>query len=203
MKKIGIAGTIAAGKTTVSYLLKRMGFVIFNSDQYAKMTTFPGKPAYQEIIDTFGEDILDQNKEIDRAKLASIIFEDEEKRQALNAIVHPKVKEGLLQFFERNQEQALVFAEVPLLFEVGWQDLFDETWVITCKKEVAIERMMEDRAYTKEEAFARYESQMENDRQIELADVVIYNDTTIADLNQKVNAEIRRLRMEVRNGIKE
>lgn len=200
MLKIGVAGTIAAGKTTVSILLKRRGFAVFNSDQYAKMATHHTNPCFAKIREAFGEDLIDTDGNIDRAKLADVIFHDESARQKLNGIVHPYVKEGLLKFFERNAGQPAVFAEVPLLFEAGWQDLFDHTLVITCSRETAIRRMMEERDYSEEEAGARYDSQMSSDQQVLLADQVIYNDGTLEDLDHTVNFYIRDLREEIRHG---
>ncbi|MDO4415493.1 MAG: dephospho-CoA kinase [Erysipelotrichaceae bacterium] len=200
MIKIGVAGTIAAGKTSVSILLKRRGFAVFNSDQYARMATHKNNPCFAKIIEAFGDELIDKDGDIDRAKLAAIVFHDEEARLKLNSITHPYVKEGLLKFFERNSEQPAVFAEVPLLFEAGWQDLFDHTLVITCKKETAIRRMMEDRDYTEEEALARYQSQIDPEKQIALADRVIHNDGTLEDLDHEINLYIRDLRKEIRNG---
>lgn len=200
MLKIGVAGTIAAGKTTVSILLKRRGFAVFNSDQYAKMATHHTNPCFAKIVAAFGEDLIGEDGNIERAKLADMIFHDESARQKLNGIVHPYVREGLLKFFERNADQPAVFAEVPLLFEAGWQDLFDHTLVITCSRETAIRRMIQDRDYSEEEANARYDSQMANDQQILLADQVIYNDGTLEDLDHTVNFYIRDLREEIRHG---
>lgn len=200
MIRIGVTGTIAAGKTSVSILLKQRGFAVFNSDQYARMTTHPSNPCFPLIVDAFGEEIIGEDGSIDRAKLAAVVFHDEEARKTLNGITHPYVREGLLKFFERNSDQPAVFAEVPLLFEAGWQDLFDHTLVITCSKETAIRRMMEDRDYTEEEAEARYSSQIDPQRQISLADHVIYNDGTLTDLDHSVNLYIRDLRKEIRHG---
>ena len=152
------------------------------------------------FIEAFGNDIIGSDGDIDRKKLADVIFHDEEKRKQLNAIVHPYVREGLMKFFERNKDNPAVFAEVPLLFEAGWQDLFDMSVVITCSKETAIKRMMEDRDYTEEEALSRYESQLDPQLQISLADKVIYNDSSLSDLDHEINMMIRDLRKEIRNG---
>lgn len=200
MLKIAVTGTIAAGKTSVSILLKRRGFAVFNSDQYARLTTHRGNPCCEKILETFGQDLADENGDIDRAKLAAVVFGNEEARKQLNAITHPFVKEGLLRFFERNSEQPAVFAEVPLLFEAGWQDLFDHILVITCSKETAITRMMEERDYTREQALARYESQIDPEKQISMADQVIYNDGSLEELDHSVNLYIRDLRKEIRHG---
>lgn len=200
MLKIAVTGTIAAGKTSVSILLKRRGFAVFNSDQYARLTTHRGNPCCEKILAAFGQDLADENGDIDRAKLAAVVFGNEEARKQLNAITHPFVKEGLLRFFERNSEQPAVFAEVPLLFEAGWQDLFDHILVITCSKETALTRMMEERDYTREQALARYESQIDPEKQISMADQVIYNDGSLEELDHSVNLYIRDLRKEIRHG---
>ncbi|MDO5108543.1 MAG: dephospho-CoA kinase [Erysipelotrichaceae bacterium] len=200
MKKIGITGTIAAGKTSVSILLKRRGFSVFNSDQYARMATNSNNPCFAKIVEAFGEEIIGCDGDIDRKKLADAVFHDEEKRQILNGIVHPYVREGLLKFFERHAESPVVFAEVPLLFEAGWQELFDMSLVITCDEETAIARMMEDRGYSEEEARARYQSQLDPQKQISMADKVIYNNSTLSDLDHEINLFVRDLRKEIRNG---
>ena len=200
MIKIGMAGTIASGKTTVSILLKRRGFPVFNSDQYAKMALHPNNPCFEKIVNRFGKEVIGEDGRISSSALAGIIFHDDQAREDLNAITHPYVKEGLLKFFERNQEIPAVFAEVPLLFDAGWQDLFDHTLVITCCRETAVKRMMEDRDYTEEEANARYDSQMDPAKQCAMADKVIHNDGSLEELDHQINLYIRDLRKEIRHG---
>lgn len=194
MKKIGITGTIAAGKTTVSILLRRRGMQVFNCDQYSRMTTHAGNPVFSRIIDAFGTGIIGSDGDIDRKILAAIVFNDEEKRRKLNSIVHPYVIDGMRKFFENRKDLPFAFAEVPLLFEAGLENEFDEICVVTCRKETAVKRMMEDRDYTEEEALKRYESQIDPVKQIEAADTVIYNDGSLKDLDQVVNKWLRQLR---------
>lgn len=197
MIKIGITGTIASGKTSFSILLKRRGFSVFNADQYAKMATHAGNPCFDALIEVLGEDVKDSSGDIDRKKMADCIFHDEDKRKAVNAIVHPYVQVGMEKFFTSHNKDAFVFAEVPLLFEAGLQDAFDEIICITCQKDVAIRRMMEDREYSEEEANARYQSQMHSYQ--DKASIVIENDTDLKALDAKVNQLVGTLRRKTRH----
>lgn len=200
MLKIGITGTIASGKTSVSILLRRRGFAVFNSDNYAKMATHKGNPCFSSLVALLSNDVVDASGDIDRKKMAEQIFHDENKRKAVNEIVHPYVKEGMSHFFENHREDAIVFAEVPLLFEANMQNEFDKIVVVTCDKETAIKRMMEDREYTEEQALARFDSQLDPEYQKSLADTVIENNGDLKQLDSLMNKYIGALRKEIRNG---
>ena len=186
MKKIGLTGTIAAGKTTVSILLRRKGYHVFDCDGYSHILYQQNNPCYQKIVSAFGEGILEENREIDRKKLASLIFSDEAARQKINRIVHPAMIEGMLNFFARHAEEPIVFAEVPLLFEAGMQEYFDEILVVTCSRETALQRMMRDRGYSREEAEARYAKTMRGFSQQDHV-VLMENDGNLQELNERVN----------------
>ena len=194
MLKIGITGTIASGKTSVSILLRRHGFAVFNSDSYARMCTHNGNVICEQLKQKLPKEIADRNGDIDRAKLADLIFHDEEARLLVNSLTHPYVREGMEKFFASHSEDRIVFAEVPLLFEAKMEDAFDRILVVTCSKETAVRRMMEDRGYTEEEALSRYHTQMDPSAQTEKADDVLYNDGTLAELNSAVNRYLAKLR---------
>lgn len=200
MLKTGITGTIASGKTSVSILFRKRGFAVFNSDQYAKMATHAGNPCFEPLLDLLGKDVLDSYGDIDHQKMATCIFHDEEKRKAVNAIVHPYVIRGMEHFFDSHQKDKLVFAEVPLLFEAGIESMFDQILVVTCTHDTAIARMVRDRDYTEEQAEARYRSQMPPEEQVHRADLVIHNDADLKELDHQVNLITGQLRRMERNG---
>ena len=200
MKKIGITGTIASGKSSVSISLKRRGMPVFNADNYSKISLHQGSECYEQLVKILGSDVLDDNRDIDAHKMASLIFDDEEKRVAVNHAVHPFVKKGMEKFFLSHADKPLVFAEVPLLFESHWEDEFDAVCVATCSHEEAVRRMMKDRSYTKEEAEKRYASQMDPEKQKEKADYVLVNDGDRKELEQQINLWVGQLRKETRHG---
>ncbi len=200
MKKIGITGTIASGKTTVSILLRRRGMAVFNSDNYSKMALHRGNPCQPKLTAVLGEDVLDQNGDIEAKKMAAAIFLDEEKRLAVNRIVHPYVREGMHRFFASHADDAFVFAEVPLLFEAGWEEDFDEIVLVVCDQETAVQRMMDDRGYSREEALDRYHSQIDPEIQKQKADRIIDNSRGLRELDSEINAWMREMRKEMRDG---
>ena len=196
--KFAITGTIGSGKSTVSILFKRMNIPIVDCDGYSKLCLMDHHPCCKKIKDTFGSEVLDENGYLDRAKIASVIFNDEEKRKLLNEIMHPAIKEGMLNFFDKHQDVPIIGAEVPLLFECKWEDLFDEVIVVTCDDEVAINRLMEYREFSRGDAEARLKTQINKDEQIQKADYVLYNYGSLKDLNKEVLEWLR----EKRNGVK-
>lgn len=200
MKRIGITGTIASGKTTVSILLKRRGLAVFNSDNYAKLALHRGNPCYDKIIAIVGREVLDENGDIVPSRMAEIIFHDEEKRLAVNAVIHPYVREGMHRFFERHAEDMAACAEVPLLFEAGWEDDFDQIILVVCDKTTAVQRMMDDRDYSMEEALSRYDSQIDPEIQKARADIVLDNSSDLKTLDHRINEWMRELRKEARDG---
>ena len=132
--------------------------------------------------------------------LASTVFSSEEKRHALNGLVYPFVLEGLQKFFDSNEKDPLVFAEIPLLYEAGWEKYFDEVLVVTCSDETAVKRLVEYRNFTEEDAKARLRSQISKEQQLAEADYIIHNDGSLKELNQAVGAVLKELRGVKRHG---
>lgn len=163
---IGITGGIGSGKTTVSSLLKDKGYIVIDADKIAKEVVVVNKPAYFKIIETFGNDILLEDKTINRKKLGKIIFSDESLRRKLNMITHPyifeEIKSKVNELFKDNK---LIFIDIPLLLEeideVSKHNLnFDEIWLVYVDKETQIQRVMNRDFISKEEALLRINSQM-------------------------------------------
>ena len=173
---------------------------VFNSDQYSHLALHKGNPCHDELVKICSEDVLDDNGDIDPKKMAAVIFSDEEKRLAVNGVVHPFVREGMHKFFDNHKDDAFVFAEVPLLFEAGWEVDFDEIVLVTCDQEIAIERMMSDRGYTREQALERCSRQIDPEIQKAKADRIIYNNGSLKDLDSEINAWMKEMRKEMRDG---
>jgi dephospho-CoA kinase len=190
---IGITGGIASGKSTISNIIRSLGFVVVDADIAAREVVMPGEPAYQKIIETFGEEILLENKEINRAKLGSIIFHNEEKRLILNSIVHPAVRQKMLAdkdaAIERGEKT--VFMDIPLLFESKLTYMVDRTILVYVDENTQLKRLIERNQLSKEEALARIQSQMPLSEKKALADAVIDNNGTI-DQSKEQLLEILR-----------
>lgn len=191
VKKIAITGTIASGKSTFCNIIRQMGYPVFDSDNYAKLVYHKNNPIYNEIVKLFKEDILYENGEINLKMVSKIIFENEYKRKELEKLIHPFVLNGINNMIEKSND--FFFAEVPLLFESGFDKYFDEIILVTCDKEIALERCIKDRGYTKEEALSRLNSQIDAKYKIERADYVVYNNGTISDLKKSARELILKI----------
>jgi len=196
MLNVGLTGGIACGKSTVAEMFVRHGAHLIDFDKVAHEVEEPDKPAWQEIVQIFGAEILSPEKKIDRNKLAQIVFKDREKLKVLNRIVHPHVFQewrNRLEAIKKTNEHALVLSDVPLLFEEKLQHLFDLTLLIIISPEEQIARLMARNGLTKKEAQLRLASQMPITDKIKLADIVIDNQGTMAETETKAAAVWREL----------
>jgi dephospho-CoA kinase len=144
LKKIAITGGIATGKTTLLNLLRSLNFQTLSCDEVVKSLYERGE-IQARLLKLFGGEVLDEKGGIDRKRILKLLRERPEFKKALEEVLHPEVLREVLRFFEICQERGerLCFVEVPLLFEVSWEDLFDEVWVITCSKETQLKRLKE------------------------------------------------------------
>ena len=181
---IGLTGGIASGKSTVSKYLAEKGFKVYDADKIAK--DISGKKSVQEeIILTFGNEILDENGNVDRKKLKEIVFENKKKLKQLNAIIHPKVIDFYKELKEQNTDKIIIF-DVPLLFESGIDKFCDKILVVISDYEIQINRIVERDRIDRELAEKIIKSQLSNEERIKKADVVIENNSSLEDLFEKV-----------------
>lgn len=190
---IGLTGSIASGKSTVSLMFDDFDIPVIDADKISREVVKPGERAYEQIVDTFGETILREGKSIDRKKLGAIVFEDEEKRKALNSIVHPAVREKMLErrdvYVESGSKSVVL--DIPLLFEGNLTNFVDKTIVVYVDEKVQLGRLMERDGYSEEEAHQRINAQMPVKEKAELADAVIDNNRSKHDSYQQLEALLR------------
>ncbi len=189
MLNVGLTGGIATGKSTVVRMLVRRGARVIDHDALVHALQEPGRPVWQRIVEAFGREILDETGRLDRKKLGALVFGSEERRRALEGIVHPAVLEEAQRERDRigrEDERAIVLSDIPLLFEVGMQGLFDVVLLVYAPREVQIARVMRRNRMTRDEAVARLEAQMPIDEKLKRTDVVIRNDGSMQQLEQRV-----------------
>jgi dephospho-CoA kinase len=185
---IGLTGGIASGKSTVTRMIRELGIPVIDADQVARDVVKVGEEAYAQIVATFGRDILQANGEIDRAKLGSIVFHNEQKRKKLNAIVHPAVRRRMMAEKEAYVQSGTktVVLDIPLLFESELTHFIDKVIVVYVDDEVQLERLMKRNGFSKEEALARIRSQMPLREKVKKADAVINNNGTVEETKQQL-----------------
>ena len=184
MKIIGLTGGIASGKSTVARTLRELGATVIDADEIAHSVIEPGKPAWEDIVKKFGSHILKPDQTIDREKLGAIVFNDPELLQELNQITHPRVAEQLKHIITTmriEQSHAILFLEVPLLFETHLERICDEVWVVWVDEETQIQRLMKRDNLSREDAIKRIDAQMSLDEKARRADVVIDNRSSLEE----------------------
>ncbi|MBT2648203.1 dephospho-CoA kinase [Bacillus sp. ISL-34] len=187
---IGITGGIASGKSSVSLYLQELGFTIVDADLASRAVVEPGEEAYHQVVKAFGEDILLTDGNIDRVKLGSIIFNDQEKRLLLNSIVHPAVRNWMRLKTEAalSSGEETVFMDIPLLFESKLTFMVDKTLLIYVDEQVQLQRLMNRNGLSETEALARINSQMPLADKKALADAVIDNNGDINETKRQVKS---------------
>ena len=158
----GLTGGIATGKSLVASMLRDEGIAVFDADQTAREIVAPDKPAWKQIVATFGEGVLAADRTIDRAKLASVVFSDAEKRRALEAITHPRIRDSIgqriLEAAALGREIAVV--DAALMIETGWAKDFAGVIVVDVPPDVQLERLKNRDKMPEEDAKKRLAAQM-------------------------------------------
>lgn len=195
---VGLTGGVATGKSTVANMFKQCGAVVIDADQLAYDVVKPGKPAWREIVKTFGKTVLNPDRTLNRQSLGAIVFRTPAKRRALEAIIHPRVAREqvrLARLAARKDPQAVVIYDVPLLFEAGIDKRVDQTIVVTAAREAQIARLKKRNGLSGAEALRRIRSQLPMAKKIQQADHVINGTLPRPSLRKQVGQLFRRLRL--------
>jgi dephospho-CoA kinase len=190
MLNVGLTGGIACGKSTVARLFAEKGAFHIDFDRLAHAVQEPDQPAWQQIVDYFGSEILHADRTINRTKLGTIVFKDKKKRAMLNSIVHPAVFGA---WCSRTQEikeikpDAIILSDAPLLIEERMQPLFDLVLLVYISPEEQMDRLMKRNGLSREEALQRLKSQMPIDDKLPFAQIVLNNQGTMEETRRIVD----------------
>ena len=196
MKILGVTGGTGTGKSTVAKILGANGAKIIDADRIAHMLQKKGTAAFDEIIEYFGEGILDTDGEINRRILGALVFNDQNALAALNEIVHRHVALEMKRLVKKYREEGVSLAvlDVPIPIENGFFDTAECVWAVVANDDLRIERIMQRSGLSEKEAASRIGSQLSNREYSELADVTIDNEGTFEELEKLVLYELRRFK---------
>lgn len=184
--RIGLTGTIGSGKSLVADMLQELGAVLIDTDQVARDVVLPGSPGLALIVAQWGGKVLSANGELDRQKLADIVFVDDQQRRKLNGILHPLIGRETAQRMAAAPPGRHVVLAVPLLFESGFEKFVERVWTVAADEETLIARITARDNVSREHALQRIQSQMPQQQKIERSNVVIYNNGSIEDTRRQV-----------------
>ena len=189
---IGITGSIACGKSTVSDYLIAKGYTIIDADKLGHVA-LTSDDVKRKLAEKFGDEIL-ENNEISREKLGKLVFGNDDNLKILNSIIHPKIKELILKLQEEHKDEDLVFLDIALLYEANFVDLVEKVAVVYVDEDVQLERLMTRNTLSKEEAIKRIESQMSPREKAALGDFVINNSYSKEDTFQQIDEILEKLK---------
>lgn len=190
-KIIGLTGGIGSGKSTVAKYIASKGIPVYVADDEAKKIMNSSK-VIEEVVALFGENVLNNEDKLDRKKIAAIVFNDKEKLEQLNKIIHPKVKAHFKEWLNKYKNEKFIIKEVAILFETNGNLECDKVILVTAPKEVRIERVMKRDAISREEVEARIKNQLPEEQKVKLSDYFIENNT-IKETYNLVNKLLKKL----------
>jgi dephospho-CoA kinase len=184
MLTVALTGGIGSGKTTVGEILAGFGAVVLDSDQIARDVVERGSTGFDQIVTTFGDEIL-KNGELDRSALASLVFKDSAMRIKLEQITHPLIRHAFAKAISSLPDQSIVVNQIPLLVESKHDYKFDYVVTVSAPEQIRVERLLK-RGLTKEQITSRLQAQSSDVQREAIADTVINNDKSEQDLMQQV-----------------
>lgn len=195
MKLIGITGGVGAGKSAIlSYLEDNYNCRVELADIIAHKVKEPGQPCYEALVELLGKEVLDTDGTIHKGRMAEIIFSDDEKLAAVNALIHPAVKEYFLAEVEKERERGKIdyfFFEAALLIEDGYEKIMDELWYIYASEETRAKRLMESRGYSEEKVKSIMAEQLSEEEFRKHCAFVIDNNHSLEDTYQQIDRKLR------------
>ena len=189
---IGITGSIACGKSTVSNYLLEKGYTIIDADKLGHIA-LTSEDVKRKLAEKFGDEII-ENNEISREKLGKLVFGNEDNLKILNSIIHPKIKKLILKLQDEHKDEQLVFLDIALLYEAKFVDLVERVIVVYVNEKVQIERLMSRNSLSKEEALSRIKSQMSAEGKAALSDYSIDNSDTIENTYQQIDEILEKIK---------
>ena len=195
MNLIGLTGGIASGKSTVAAILRRLGAQVIDADALAREIVQPRQPAWKEIVETFGEDVLQADDTLDRKKLRTRIFANPDARKQLEAITHPKIRQLAQQKIADCAAAgvSLVVYEAPLFFETNIHSWLRPVILVACDTMTQRRRLQQRDNLAQSEIEEHLGAQMSLEEKRKLADYVIENNGSLADLEKKVEALVKTI----------
>ena len=194
MKVIGITGGVGSGKSALlSYIKGKYDCEIILADEAAHRVKEPGQPCYRKLVELLTDDILNEDGTINKKEMAAKIFGSDELLEKVNAIIHPAVKEMILQEitrFKREGKTCFFFIEAALLIECGYLNIVDEMWYIYAREDIRRKRLKESRNYTDEKINAIMDSQLKEEEFRKYCKVVIDNSGSLEDAYEQIDREL-------------
>ncbi|MFT9493614.1 dephospho-CoA kinase [Anaerosolibacter sp.] len=195
MRVIGLTGGIASGKSTTTNILRKYGYPVIDADIIAREIVEVGEPALKEIVDYFGNEILNCDGSLNRRQLGKIVFSDQHKLKALNQITHKRINDRIkhtIETYAKSKAYDVVFLDAALLIEMNMRKLVDELWLVSVNPEIQLNRLMERDDINLEEAKNRINSQMTLKEKQKFADVIIDNSGSYSELEEQLKIELKR-----------
>lgn len=195
MRIIGLTGGIGSGKSTVAEMLRERGIPVVDADQVSREIVEPGQPALKELASAFGDEILTDAGDLNRAALAKKAFSSQEHTELLNSITHPAIKEAVRRRFSEleNAGHNVAVYDMPLLIEQGLHEQVDLTIVVDVDAEERVRRLVDKRGLDEADARNRIARQIDDDTRKSVADVIIDNNGALEELETQVDALLTRL----------
>lgn len=199
MRHLALTGGIGSGKSTVAELFAAHGATIIDADAISRSLMEPGQQVLADVVATFGDNLLDESGRLNRQALADIVFNDDDARNRLNALVHPAVREEsklqLKAAMEADPDNAVIIQDIPLLVETGQAEKFDGVIVVYTQMDTRLQRLVDARGMNTDDARARIAAQATDEQRNAIADWIIDNSGSL----ENTAAQVAEVWDELRN----